>query len=168
MLKLLYILLSCFLPLAKSFSFNIYEDESLYNTINPEPLKVIDKAIAWEIFAKTQEREECIVETDGFENCLLFPTYPTEIQTLKDKNVIIMGYMFPLEASEKQQNFLIGPYPVSCPFHYHTSINQIIEVKMQSPLEFSYEPVILEGILSLDFNAELGVFYYLNEAAIWE
>jgi len=76
--------------------------------------------------------------------------------------VTLMGYMFPLEQSEEHTNFLIGPYPLSCPFHYHVGPTQMVEVFTKEPIALSYEPVTLKGILELRFNEDTGVFYYLN------
>lgn len=75
-----------------------------------------------------------------------------------------MGFMFPLEQSEKQQNFLIGPYPLSCPFHYHIGPSQVVEVIAKKPMKFSYDPVTVTGVLKLRFNEETNMFYYLENA----
>lgn len=131
-----------------------------------KPLEVTGDAISWDVFAKTTETEECTKDKEGFDYCLIKPVYSAEITKEDGKEVTLMGFMFPLEQSEKQKNFLIGPYPLSCPFHYHIGPAQVVEVLAKKPIEFSYEPVTLKGRLSLRFNEETGVFYYLEDATL--
>mgnify|MGYP003313553416 CR=1 FL=1 len=61
----------------------------------------------------------------------------TEEQKLDKQKILIQGYMFPLEQDEKQKLFLLGPFPISCPYHPHISANLIIEVHAESPIIFS-------------------------------
>lgn len=138
-------------------------DVMQYFTQDIEPLQVKGDSIKWEIFATTKEKTECIIDEDGFENCLIKPIYSSQIKSLNDQKVALTGFMFPLDQAQKQRNFLIGPYPISCPFHYHVSPAQIVEVKLQKPIEFSYDPVTIKGFLSLKYNKETGIFYYLNQ-----
>ncbi|MDG1286226.1 MAG: DUF3299 domain-containing protein [Rickettsiales bacterium] len=127
-----------------------------------EPLQVTGGAIAWEVFATTKEHESCTMGDDGYDICLIKPEYSKAVKALDGKHVTLMGYMFPLEQSEKHKNFLIGPYPLSCPFHYHVGPTQMVEVFTEEPIALSYEPISLEGTLQLRFNEDTGVFYYLN------
>ena len=55
---------------------------------------------------------------------------------LDEKEILVQGYMFPLDQDEKQSLFLLGPFPLSCPYHPHTSSNLLIEVHSK-PLLFS-------------------------------
>lgn len=129
-----------------------------------KPLEVTGDAISWDVFAKTKENMNCKMGDDGIEMCSITPEYSNEIKELDGQEVMLMGYMFPLEQSEKQKNFLIGPYPLSCPFHYHIGPSQVVEVVAKEPLDFSYDPITVKGKLSMRFNKETGVFYYLENA----
>jgi hypothetical protein len=130
-----------------------------------KPLEVTGDAIPWSLFATTKEITDCI-DDDGIEICTISPEYSSEVNTLNDKEVALMGYMFPLEQSNKQQNFLIGPYPLSCPFHYHIGPSQFVEVLSEEAIEFSYEPIRVKGLFSVQFNEETGVFFYLKKARL--
>jgi hypothetical protein len=148
-----------------SFSFGMGESEMHFGSgFNQDikPLQVTGESIKWEIFAKTKEKMECTIDPEGFDNCLIKPIYSSQIRALNNKKVTITGFMFPLDPTDKQKNFLIGPYPASCPFNYHVSPSQIVEVKLQKGIAFSYDPVTVKGILSLKYNKETGVFYYLH------
>ena len=140
--------------------------EDIYSKQNVKPLKAKDGALSWEFFAKTKEIEKCGIDKDGFDYCLIKPIYSTAIKALDNKEVVLMGFMFPLEQSEKQKNFLLGPYPASCPFHYHSNQAQIVEVLTLEPIKFSYDPIKLKGTLSVKYNEETGIFYYLKNAKI--
>ena len=76
--------------------------------------------------------------------------------------VTVMGFMFPLEQSEKQKKFLLGPYPLGCPFHYHVGASQVIEINSTEPIDFSFEPITITGKLKVEYNKETGTFYYLE------
>lgn len=160
---IIYLLLTNLVFPISSFAFKIEEipDEEFKPEI--KPLQVTGNALNWEIFAKTKEEMKCVTLADGFDDCHVKPIYSNQIKALKNKTVTLMGFMFPLDTTDKQKNFLIGPYPASCPFHYHVSPAQIVEVRLKKPIEFSYEPVTVKGVLSLKFNKETGIFYYLEQ-----
>ena len=128
-----------------------------------QPLQVTGDAIKWEIFAQTKEDMKCTIDEEGFDNCLIKPIYAEKIKKLNNQQVTLTGFMFPLDATEKQKNFLIGPYPASCPFNYHVGPAQIVEVILNKPIDFSYDPVTVKGTLSLQYNQETGIFYYLRQ-----
>ena len=109
---------------------------------------------------------KCTTDAEGFDNCLIKPIYSPQIKSLNNKQVTLTGFMFPLDPADKQKNFLIGPYPTSCPFNYHVSPSQIVEVKLKKPIVFSYDPVTVKGTLSLKYNGETGIFYYLIQNQI--
>ena len=127
-----------------------------------EPLKVTGDALPWQLFSETKEIEDCTIDKDGFDYCLVKPIYDENIKKYNGETVTIMGYMFPLEESEKQRKFLIGPYPLSCPFHYHVGPSQVIEIKSDNPVDFSFDPITIKGKLKIKFNEETGSFFYLE------
>jgi len=131
---------------------------------NPEISDEMGDAISWDIFASTKENEECSVDEDGFDYCIIKPGYSEDIKEYDGIEVVLIGFMFPLEQSSTQSNFLIGPYPLSCPFHYHVGPSQVVEVVTDRPIDFSYDPVKIKGTLKLYFNEDTNMFYYLENA----
>lgn len=140
--------------------------EELSDNFLPKPLKVSSDAIAWELFEKTKEVEECTTTPEGYDDCQVKPKYGKEILALDKKEVTLMGFMFPLKQGDVQKEFLLGPYPQSCPFHYHVGPAMVVEVHSPDGVKFSYEPVKVKGTFSAEYNAEFGVFYYLKNAEI--
>lgn len=129
-------------------------------------LEVEKDAISWSIFAKTKELGECKDDAQGLTICLIKPQYSPQIEAFDNKEVILMGFMFPLQQDELQTQFLLGPYPMSCPFHFHTRPSIVVEVLTAKPVKFSFDAVKLKGVLSLEYNQDTGVFYYLKEARL--
>ena len=127
-----------------------------------EPLAVTGDALPWQLFGKTKEIEDCTIDKEGFDYCLIKPAYDDKVKKYNGKIVTIMGFMFPLEQSEKQKKFLIGPYPLSCPFHYHVGPSQVIEISSEMAIDFSFDPITIKGKLEVKYNEETGTFYYLK------
>ena len=140
-------------------------DEAYISTLSGwEPIEVTGEAIPWDLFDKTQENEVCTIDEEGYDNCLIKPIYSEEVKRLDNQEVTLMGYMFPLEQADKQRTFLFGPYPLNCPFHYHVSFAQVVEVQAKAPIKFSYEPLTLKGKLRVSLNEDSGLFYVLQDA----
>jgi hypothetical protein len=131
-----------------------------------QPLAVTGKAIAWTSFAATKEIDVEEKGKDGFINYSLRPGFTKEMQARNGKTVTLMGFMFPLTQGREQAKFMFGPYPMSCPYHYHATNNQIVLINPTTPLPFSLEPITLEGVLRLhDHHPEM-FFYTLEQARL--
>ena len=75
--------------------------------------------------------------------------------------------MFPLEQDDKQSLFLLGPFPLSCPYHPHTQSNLLIEVHADKPVLFSYDAINIRGKLELvPKDDEYNMFYRLKNAVL--
>ena len=48
-----------------------------------EPLKVTGDALPWQLFGKTKEVEDCTIDKDGFDYCLIKPIYDDKIKKYK-------------------------------------------------------------------------------------
>jgi hypothetical protein len=131
-----------------------------------KPIEAKNGALSWKLFGKTKSIEHKQTYPDGSYAFTVTPDFDASLKAFKDKKVKLMGYMFPLDASDKQKDFLFGPFPVSCPYHYHTPPEMVVEVLSKDAIAFSYDPITIEGTLSLDFNEEQGVFYYLKDAKL--
>jgi hypothetical protein len=137
------------------------EEEQDYSEVF-EPIKVDSDAISWEVFSKVKEIDECETDEEGFEYCIVKPEYSKEIKDLDGQEVTLMGYMFPLDDDTNQKLFLFGPYPLSCPFHYHVNPAMIVEVTSEDGIEFTYDPIKIKGTFEVEYNQETGIFYYLR------
>ena len=123
-------------------------------------------ATDWKIFGKTKQINVEGKSKDGMDYQYYKPEFPPEIKALDGKQVTVKGFMFPLNSTDKQSLFLIGPFPVNCPYQYHVGPPLVIEVHADKhPTEFSYEPITVTGKLELvDKDPEFSVFYRLLDA----
>lgn len=139
-------------------------------TITPEMMKLLPKvkgdAVPWQLFATTQEKQKKVTFPDGGYSFEVTPVFSEKLKELNGKEATLYGFMFPLEQSEKQGNFLLGPYPPSCPFHYHAPPALIVEVKAKKPVAFSWDAITLKGTLELPEKDPNGSFYILKDAEI--
>lgn len=121
----------------------------------------------WQIFGETEMNEYPIVDKDGNEWIGVRPKFKEKIKELDNKEILVQGYMFPLDQDEKQSLFLLGPFPLSCPYHPHTSSNLLIEVHSKTPIIFSYDAVNIRGKLELvPIDDDYNMFFRLRNAEL--
>lgn len=119
----------------------------------------------WQVFAKTEQTPYLYTDNDGQEWEGVRPQFSDALKELDGSEIIIQGFMFPLGQEEKQEMFLLGPFPLSCPFHYHVTPNLIIEAYAKTPVAFSYDAVNVKGTLELvPKDDEYNVFYRIKDA----
>jgi len=157
-MKIILIICALLFPI-HTLAFSVEEEDYSEDF---KPIKVDDDAISWEFFNSVKEIEACKTDEEGFDYCITKPDYSDEVQELDGKEVTLMGYMFPLDDDDNQKLFLIGPYPLSCPFHYHVNPAMIIEITSEDGIEFTYDPIKVTGKFEVKYNEETGIFYYLR------
>ena len=143
-----------------------YDEYNLLSNID-DFVKVPKGGVHWKVFGETSMKEYTFFDKEWNEWIGVRPEFKDQIKKLDKQKILIQGYMFPLEQDEKQKLFLLGPFPISCPYHPHISANLIIEVHAVSPIIFSYDAVNIKGKLELvpkddDYN----VFFRLRDAQL--
>lgn len=123
-------------------------------------------AVDWKVFGAVKEINVEGKDKNGFDFQYYKPGFTDAVKAMEGKEITIKGFMFPLGETDKQSVFLFGPFPVSCPFHYHVSPSLVIEVHAdKNPVKFSYDPVILRGTLKLvQKDEDNSLFYKLVDA----
>ena len=159
------------------FSSNSLDQESINDDFmeqQNELLKYVDDfitlpkgGISWNIFGETGMKEYSFNDKDGNEYIGYRPEFSEKIRKLDSQNILVQGYMFPLEQDDEQGLFLLGPFPLSCPYHPHTQSNLLIEVHAKKPVLFSYDAVNIKGDLELVArDDEYNMFYRLKNAEL--
>jgi len=123
-----------------------------------EPIATPKGFLSWDMLAKAQ------LKTSGD---IVRPVFTDDIKKLDQQTETARGYMFPLDAFGKQTHFILSPYPSSCPFCLPAGPNELIEVKPDEPMAFTYDPVTVKGkfeLLQSDEDIKQGVFYRLENA----
>lgn len=120
----------------------------------------------WKVLGTTKEITVEAKTDDGFDMLYSKPDFQPEVKSLDGQQIKIKGYMFPLDSTEDQKFFLFGPFPLSCPYHYHIGPALIVEVYADNnPVKFNYDPVTITGTLELvPEDPEYSVFYRLKDA----
>lgn len=143
--------------------FNIDDLEASINNFVLTP----KGGVSWTVFSKTKQIPYSYKDPEGMEWSGVKPEFPDALKALAGKDILIQGYMFPLGQEEKQDIFLLGPFPLSCPFHYHSPPNLIIEAHAKTPADFSYDAINVKGKLELvSSDDDYNVFYRLNDAEV--
>ena len=123
--------------------------------------------IDWQVFGETQQIPYLYTDSEGLDWEGFRPKFTDDLKKLDGTEILVQGYMFPLGQEQKQEMFLLGPFPLGCPFHYHVTPNLIIEVYASPPIEFSYDAVNIKGTLELvPKDDEYNVFYRMKDAEI--
>ena len=159
------------------FSSNSLDQESINDDFmeqQNELLKYVDDfitlpkgGISWNIFGETGMKEYTFDDKEGNEYIGYRPVFSEKIMKLDSQDILVQGYMFPLEQDDEQSLFLLGPFPLSCPYHPHTQSNLLIEVHAKKPVLFSYDAVNIKGELELVAkDDEYNMFYRLKNAEL--
>lgn len=123
--------------------------------------------IDWQVFGETGQKAYEYKDEEGMVWSGVRPEFSDTLKKLEGTEILIQGYMFPLSQEEKQSAFLLGSFPVSCPFHYHAPANLIIEVRARNPVAFDYDAVNIKGKLELvPKDDEYNTFYRLRDAEL--
>jgi hypothetical protein len=121
----------------------------------------------WEVFGETKQNPYTYTDEDGEEWSGARPEFSEGLKKLDGTEILIQGYMFPLGQEEEQTLFLLGPFPLSCPFHYHATSNLIIEAHAKTSVAFSYDAVNIKGQLELvPKDDEYNVFFRLKNVEL--
>lgn len=173
MLKLLYLFPAFFCMIATPTYALTMEELSGEKTMTIQDyiadyVDVPEGAIDWKIFGTTKEIDAQSKTKDGYDNFYSKPDFQPKVKALDGKEIKVKGYMFPLDETDEQKEFLFGPFPLTCPFQYHVGPSLVIEVHADKhPVEFDYDPVTITGTLELvPDDPEYSVFYRLNNARL--
>lgn len=122
--------------------------------------------LAWDVFTTTTEN---FTYGTGAQKDFILASYPkfsSDIEAYDGKEILMRGYMFPLQDNEQQERFLFGPFPMTCPFHYHVPTTLVIEAFVKEPVPFTYDPIIVRGRLELVGNLGHEPYYRMHDSTI--
>jgi|GEM_PF-849451 len=117
--------------------------------------------VGWDVFATT-------IEIPHYDSKKLLDhvtlQFTDALKAYDKKTITMRGYMFPLDDTEAQGKFLFGPFPMTCPYHYHNPPTIVLETHARTPIKFGYEAMVLQGKLELVANATDAPYYRLLDA----
>lgn len=86
------------------------------------------------------------------------------IRGLDGKEVKLRGYITPLQFGSGQKHFLLSTRPPSCAFCIPAGPDEMVEVFCRTPVNYSLEPVTVEGKFAVLDKDPGGLFYRLADA----
>lgn len=104
------------------------------------------------------------VETPAPLQTVFHVSFPESLRARDGRTVSIRGFMYPLEAGETHDYFLLSAYPPSCPFCLPSGARGLVEVKCRERVRYTLEPVLVEGRFELLEDDDTGLYFRLNEA----
>ena len=120
-----------------------------------KPLPDRQDVVSWKLLAQV----ELVKMKDKF-----VPQFSAGVAALDKKEVKVQGFMMPLEMGDKQTHFILSAMPVSCAFCMPGGPEQLVEVRTNKPVKYTFDPVVLTGKLAVLKDDPTGVFYRLTDA----
>lgn len=96
----------------------------------------------------------------------LIPKYPAIISALDNTEVKLQGFMMPLEAGAKQKHFLLTVTSPSCSFCLPAGPEGVVEIKTDTPVKFTYAPIVMSGTMKILKTDPMGLYYRLTAATM--
>lgn len=87
-----------------------------------------------------------------------------KIKAMSGHNLMVQGFILPLDGSDKTQHFLIGVNTPVCFYHPPGEPNELIEVFSVKPVTWTDRPIFMKGRFILINEAKEGVFFRLDNA----
>jgi hypothetical protein len=120
----------------------------------------------WTDLAKITFRKE-YDEMLGFK--VDVPVFGEEVKALADKEVVIKGYIIPVEGYKSHKEFVFSAYPYNmCFFCGGAGPETVMEVFSNEPVKYTAEPIVLRGKLELNSSDINRLMYILKDAEIAE
>jgi len=120
-----------------------------------KPLPERKDVVSWRLLSQV----ELVKAKDRF-----VPQFAKGVSDLNAKEVMVQGFMMPLQAGEKQTHFVLSSMPQSCMFCMPGGPEQMVEVKTKTAVKYTLEPVVLKGRMAVLKDDPTGVFYRLTDA----
>ena len=128
--------------------------------VHNQPPIDAEGTLTWDALANLEIR----VETPAPLQTLFFVEFPESLRALDGERVRIKGFMYPLEAGETHNKFLLAALPPACPFCLPGNAKTLVDVHCDRPVGYTMEPVILEGRFTILEEDDTGLYYRLTEA----
>lgn len=95
------------------------------------------------------------------------PQFQEPVQQLSGEEIQLRGFMLPLDQAPRQAHFILSANPVAdCFFCMPGGPETLVEVKLGTGVEFSYDPIVISGRLELLTDDPMGMYYRLTEARL--
>ncbi|NOT36394.1 MAG: hypothetical protein HOP11_03335 [Saprospiraceae bacterium] len=95
------------------------------------------------------------------------PIFSKEIKNLEGKTISLKGYVIPTDGYKSHKEFIFSAFPYSsCFFCGKAGPETVIEVMALEAIQYTSEPIIIEGILELNATDINKLMYQLVDVKI--
>lgn len=119
------------------------------------PLPVRGDVLPWTVLGDISYKTE---------KARVLPVFKNAQMALDQKKQRVQGFMLPLEPGERQRHFLLTSVPMSCSFCTPGGPESMVEVRTLTPVKYSLEPVVVEGLFSVLRDDAYGLLYRITDA----
>jgi len=120
-----------------------------------KPLEKRDDVVPWRVLAQVE-----LIQL----KTRYVPQYSDNVWALNHKDVKLQGFMIPLQVAEGQSVFILSEKPQTCMFCLPGGPESLVEVHAREPLKYTFEPLVMEGRLTVYKADPTGIFYRLTDA----
>ncbi|MDI9314367.1 MAG: DUF3299 domain-containing protein [Hydrotalea sp.] len=92
--------------------------------------------------------------------------FPNDIKKYQGQNLIISGFILPLETTEKFTHFLLTKWTPVCAYHPPGEPTEFIEVTIDKPIAWSEKIIKIEGQFNMSPEQSQGMFFQLKNAKV--
>ena len=122
-----------------------------------KPLEERKDVVSWKTFAQV----ELVKQKDRY-----VPQFSSNVAALDKKSVKVQGFMMPLEMGEKQSHFVLSSMPTTCAFCLPGGPEAMVEIKMKTPVKYTFDPLVVSGKLAVLKDDPTGIFYRIVDAEL--
>jgi hypothetical protein len=120
-----------------------------------KPLPERKDVLSWKLLGQV----ELVKQKDRY-----VPQFSSGVSALDKKDVKIQGFMMPLEMGDKQSHFVLAAMPTTCAFCLPGGPESMVEVKMKTPVKYTFDAVVVTGKLAVMTDDPSGIFYRITDA----
>ncbi len=119
-----------------------------------QPLPETKGALSWKVLGDVTMKRK---------GDRMVPVYTPAIQSLNQQEVLVQGFMMPLEPGSKQKHFLLTISPQTCAFCLPAGPEGMIEIVSKQAVAYTMEPIALRGKLLVLPDDPMGIYYRLTD-----
>jgi hypothetical protein len=120
-----------------------------------KPLAERQDVVSWKLLGQV----ELVKAKDRY-----VPQFAAAVAALDKKDVKLQGFMMPLEMGDKQTHFILSATPQTCAFCLPGGPEQLVEIKSKTPIQYTFEPIVISGRLAVLKDDPSGVYYRVTDA----
>ncbi|NJN33575.1 MAG: hypothetical protein HC817_04305 [Saprospiraceae bacterium] len=137
--------------------------------LNTLPQKDGYAELNWQLLAQTQFKPISVDSLEGL--IVLFPTFPKVMKALEGKNVMMSGYVIPIEETGDSQTLVLSANSyTTCFFCGKAGPESIMDIRLKNPQKMRRfkqdEKVAFRGKLTLN-DKDFDYFNYIIEDGEW-